>query len=507
LIALHYKALRRAEVEAKKISNRNEGIDANCILAELKERGITLPGKPVTTAPASQEKATTDYFKLHFDKAGRPIDRQEFQTLIKAVNDSPKPVTDLWLLSHGWKNDEKGAVETYHKLFAVLQERIQAEVQDPDYNPIFAGIYWPSKDHLGEVLAATLRQPLSGGAGIEEWELESNKPEAGMDKTGFIEAYRSAFENDGPQTYEADFGRLYDLLTLPQTPNPSEIEEFVSILEKYKVEDPEPEAFESDNPATNPQAAVEELKAGLEGNEKELSKVLASLGDLLDNFTFWAMKARAGVVGQSGVAEFLKQTRQTFREKKLQVRIHLLGHSFGCKLLTACVNKVGEEIEPPVVDSLILLLGAFSQFSFASQVPVKPGGRGRYAGVLERKLVTTPLVAIYSRHDYANSKWYPRGMLTVKQAELFEHDPQDNRLGAMGSVGAQGLRSDQYENITLKSVDRGYDWSDLSGFACLNVNGEKYINDTSNKQIGAHGDIYKPEIFHLALELSRRDRQ
>jgi|GEM_PF-284989 len=507
LIASHYKTLRRDEVEAKKISNRNEGIDVNCILAELKKRGITLPGKPVTTAPASQEKAATDYFKLHFDKAGRSLDRQEFQTLIKAVTDSPKPVTDLWLMSHGWKNDEKGAGETYDKLFAALQERIQAEVQDPNYNPVFAGIYWPSKDHLGEVLAATMRQPLSGGAGIEEWELESNKPEEGLDKTGLIEAYRSAFENDDPQTYEADFGRLYDLLTQEQTHTPAEIEEFVSILEKYKVNDPEPEAFESDNLATNPQATIQALKTGLEGREKELGKVLKTLGEVLDNFTFWAMKARAGVVGQSGVAEFLKQARQTFQEKKLQVRIHLLGHSFGCKLLTACVNKVGEEIEAPVVDSLILLLGAFSQFSFASQVPVKPGGQGRYAGVVARKLVTAPIVAIYSRHDYANSKWYPRGMLTAKQEELFEHDPQENPRGAMGSVGAQGLQDHLYDDITLKAVDRSYDWRDLSGFACLNVNGEKYINDTSNKQIGAHGDIYKPEIFHLALELSRRNKQ
>jgi hypothetical protein len=141
--------------------------------------------------------------------------------------------------------------------------------------------------------------------------------------------------------------------------------------------------------------------------------LLENLLNFFRVFTFWTMKARSAVVGAQGVYPFLKQVKQTRAQHPL--RIHLLGHSFGAKLLTSAVYSASQEaLGNPFVDTLVLLLGAFSKFAFSTRTPaVQQGLPAGYAAVVTEHLVANPLVAIYSQYDLANLLFYPLGMLPV----------------------------------------------------------------------------------------------
>src|SRR5258708_38650256 len=91
---------------------------------------------------------TEEYFKLFFDAQGYPQDRSaaDQAAVIEALLNSPKPVTDLWLFSYGWNNDQAHGTHTYDTWAARMREGQQDKVQnDPAYNPLFIGVYWPSK--------------------------------------------------------------------------------------------------------------------------------------------------------------------------------------------------------------------------------------------------------------------------------------------------------------------------------------------------------------------------
>src|SRR5206468_768777 len=70
--------------------------------------------------------------------------------------------------------------------------------------------------------------------------------------------------------------------------------------------------------------------------------ISGSLLTLFRTFSFWTMKARAAIVGENGVSPVLVKVKKALKQHNLPVRIHLLGHSFGAKLVTAAVYGATE---------------------------------------------------------------------------------------------------------------------------------------------------------------------
>ena len=220
------------------------------------------------------------------------------------------------------------------------------------------------------------------------------------------------------------------------------------------------------------------------------------------------MKGRAAIVGQNGVAPFLRDIKKALRQHADSVHLHLFGHSFGAKLVSASVYALAELLggEPPLVDTLVLLLGAFSQFSFSSDIPIKHGGVGRYADLIEHRLVANPIAVIYSQYDLANKELYPFGMRFADRARVYEIGGPDDRFGAIGANGAQGLDGTRCHSIDILPLNLSYGQSTLKDFSCLNIDGQSYIKEGKEKRpVGAHGDTGKAEIFHLALAVSGFD--
>ena len=74
-------------------------------------------------------------------------------------------------------------------------------------------------------------------------------------------------------------------------------------------------------------------RGGAAGFELSLSGMKAAARRLLNYVTYYQMKERAGTVGSTGVNEVLRAVRENHPD----VRIHLVGHSFGGRLVTAAV--------------------------------------------------------------------------------------------------------------------------------------------------------------------------
>jgi len=472
-----------------------------------------------------------EYFKLFFDDKGYPQDPTSQAAIIDTLVNSPKPVTDLWIFAYGWNNDLMSGTSTYDKWVSRMREVQKEKIKDPIYNPLFIGIYWPSKAWDSTIVkkVANSAAPASGeattGGGVGEFEMggdPSPQPVAAPspiidteDKDRFVADYRPVMDPEGiyGEDYDRDFGRLYTLMALSQPPTDQEIREFIKIFKKYETPDPHADPIERENISSVPvEVVVNQLK---ESQRYESFSAHDVLQKLFGVFSFWKMKGRAAIVGENGVRRFLVDVKKALSQHDQRVRIHLLGHSFGAKLVTAAVYSAAgsRDVERPLVNTLVLLLGAFSQFSFSSAIPVEKSAPGHYVPVVEGGLVANPVIAIYSRYDTANKYLYPLGMSLASPTNRYEIGGSDdtletyqlskNRFGSIGANGAQGLEETSYRAIDMPPRDQTYDWDDLTGVSCLNVDGQQFINK-GGPPVGAHNDNSSYEIFYLALTISLR---
>ena len=183
----------------------------------------------------------------------------------------------------------------------------------------------------------------------------------------------------------------------------------------------------------------------------------------LCNLPFYAtMKSRAATVGVNGLAPVLERLHRESPDTK----IHLAGHSFGARLVTAAAQAACCPIE-----SMTLLQAAFSQFAFAPQ--------GAFRSVITRRAVTGPILVTHSLRDLAVGAAYPLVSFTLRQNASFLTG-KDDPYGGLGRNGAQGMLPGECADLKL---------GDLSLHRP-----EPVINLDGNGIIGGHSDLGHPEI-------------
>ncbi|HEX8919002.1 MAG TPA: serine/threonine protein kinase, partial [Chloroflexota bacterium] len=202
--------------------------------------------------------------------------------------------------------------------------------------------------------------------------------------------------------------------------------------------------------------------------------------------TYWQMKKRAGTVGQNGLGPLIGKLAAT----QSSLRVHLMGHSFGARLVSFAIKGLPADALKPAstLKSVSLLQGAFSHFAFTDSLPMHPGQQGALAGALQR--IDGPLVATYSVHDMAVGWLYPMASLasgdnaSALQDQLYE-------WGAMGHDGAQAVHA---TDVPIATVGQKYAF----GTGACNLNGNNIIVQ-GGPPSGAHGDIFHPEIAWAVL--------
>src|SRR5205814_2633056 len=109
-----------------------------------------------------------------------------------------------------------------------------------------------------------------------------------------------------------------------------------------------------------PRSPEEELELdALQHRLRATGPCRSRLAPLFQALSFWVMKRRAGDVGE----RFGRERWAPFWDGLPcgRARLHLIGHSFGAKLLASMVLGGARPA------SLTLLLGAFSAFAFARE--------------------------------------------------------------------------------------------------------------------------------------------
>ncbi|MGH3665464.1 MAG: serine-threonine protein kinase, partial [Egibacteraceae bacterium] len=209
--------------------------------------------------------------------------------------------------------------------------------------------------------------------------------------------------------------------------------------------------------------------------------------EALRQLTYWQMKKRAAVVGKEGLGPLVGRLAAATPE----LRIHLIGHSFGGRL--ACFTLAGlpaAALRPASpVKSVLVLQGAFSHFAFADALPHDRSRGGALKGMAAR--VDGPLVVTHTTFDKAVGTFYPLASISARDDAAALED-RLYRWGAMGHDGAQAVPAD---TVPLGRVGQAYAFR--PGRFC-NLDGNRIIT-RGGPPSGAHSDILHPEIAWAAV--------
>jgi hypothetical protein len=384
-------------------------------------------------------------------------------------------VTDLFIFSHGWNSSAQSANRLYDAMFPLISDVAAGQAQRIG----FAGVLWPS-------LLFPEDDP-ANGPGVAQ----TPAPD-------LVAALKPAFPDDGQQ---AGLDRMGTLLH-EQAPDPQPLREFHQLLDTLVTT--KNDAAEDDGE----RAVLTQSPGAVFGQLAGLSKTPGGFGQgLLDPFrslwhgarealrvaSYYEMKNRAGVVGRHGLGPLVARLAAA----KPGLRVHLLGHSFGARLVAYALTGLpsGSTGAASPVKSLMLVQGAFSHFTFAAPMPIDAGRSGSLANALGN--VDGPLVATFSRHDRAVGWWYPA-------ASMLQHEDSQSltdltfRWGGMGHDGYQQAGA---REVALGPAGTGYDFG--SG-AVVRLNSDSVIADEGQSAFaGAHSDILHPEVAWAAVAASR----
>jgi hypothetical protein len=167
-----------------------------------------------------------------------------------------------------------------------------------------------------------------------------------------------------------------------------------------------------------------------------------------------------------------------------------MGHSFGCIVMSAAVAGPpdGPGLPRPV-QSLVLVQGALSLWSYCEDIPFRQGRAGYFRPLVVRQRVAGPILTTRSRFDLAVGRWYPLGAGVAREIEFALDD-----LPQYGGVGTFGLRGPGLDlgDLDMQAAGQPYDFR---GGRVYNLECSGVIRNGDGAS-GAHSDIVHPEVAH-----------
>jgi hypothetical protein len=151
--------------------------------------------------------------------------------------------------------------------------------------------------------------------------------------------------------------------------------------------------------------------------------ILDPARNVVNVMTYYTMKDRAGVVGAKGIAVLLNR----LHDAAPGVRLHLVGHSFGGRAVTAAADAA----KAPV-SSISLLQAAYSHYGMAQDWD-GAGAAGVFFRVPDR--THGPVIVTFTRNDKAVGLAYPIASRIARQVGVGIGDA-DDKYGGIGRNGA-----------------------------------------------------------------------
>ncbi|MFJ2772284.1 serine-threonine protein kinase [Streptomyces sp. NPDC087300] len=415
------------------------------------------------------------YWELTFDADG-DVDTAQREELLSGAE--RERVTDLLVFAHGWNNEQRDARRLYERFFSPCQAMSGARVRLG-----YVGVLWPAIRFADEPIpdfdpsAAVVRAAVVPGEPVLDT------------------VTRQALSRAFPE-HEAELDRIAELLA-EHSDVPSQLYEFGRLVrELVSLRETHPARhFGEDTGAGEPAMLTDDaiqvcevFAAALdtEGQPELFGRLRKRLWngahELLRQGSYYAMKRRAGAIGQLGLGPAIGLLARDVPA----VRVHLIGHSFGARLVSYALRGMPADVR--TVKSVMLLQGAFSHYAFADRLPQDKSRGGALHGVQRR--IDGPLVSCYSRHDDALGRIYPLASKLAGDSTSFLNLWE--RWGAIGYDGVQAV--DGTKRITLGQA--------VPAKGCVSVDAAAVVQ-RGGPPSGAHSDICHEELARVVFAAGR----
>lgn len=425
----------------------------------------------------------------------------------------PPGITDLVVISHGWRNNEADALKLYGTLLGNVQRAAGADFTKDGRSWAVAGLFWPAyrfqpdlslrpepDGDVGDAAGGALgldgndlpRADLKAYAAEIAELLDCDKDtfvaaadkgaNGGMFADAFLDLLRSSLTPD--EHLKAEHQQLW------KAPGSEFINE-LKLAATTQTQFDLPVPAEGDGSAAGFMDIVRQVQRVFTGGK-------AAIATTLNYATYYEMKARAGVIGKA-LAPVIEQAAGQ------DVRVHLIGHSFGARLVTSLANEL-TSLRPT---SLSLLQGAFSHNGLGIKSP-RQGGAGQdgaFRKVIAAQRVSGPLLVTHTRRDTAVGFAYAvasalSGTVAADFVQIAQNylGGPDDPYGGIGANGALSLKpgEDKAHVAVLKNGKPLLAPRDNPAAAAAPVlAGGKVNNVLADAIITEHSDVANPEVAAL----------
>lgn len=435
-----------------------------------------------TTIPGTN----IDLHELQFDKDGRVLSDVTL----------PSSTKQVFVFSHGWLTDANEARNLYGAFFRNFEKIANTRFNLSEVKPFaVVGVFWPAKK-FNEGLAVFGGGDAGGAASVER------RAEGETKVISKLEEMKSLFESDADRKLLNEAIDLVGDLNDKATARAAFVQKIRSLLDPSAAdrEDASASFFEREpdelmeslklkirssppEEGTEEDAATAALPAGpatlalddVVAAENFVSGFFNSALNLLNYTTYFEMKTRAGTIGKNGVAPFLDRLPPSIEA------IHLIGHSFGGRVVTAAAANS----TTPRIRSMTLLQAAFSHNGFSKKK------NGFFRAVVEQKRVHGPILITHSILDKAVGTAYPLAS-RINQDDRLALGDKNDRFGAIGRNGAQEMEDTEVDaaqiNLRPATDPQPYQFKQP---VIYNLNGDTLIT--------GHGDVTNEAIVSAVL--------
>jgi len=397
-------------------------------------------------------------------------------------------VTDVVLIVHGWNEGPESALIHYQDLIGPLDAILSNNAaRRQGHTVAYFGVIWPSAKYADDLTVIGMRADVGGPppAGIVA---------GGPNATALNDADLKARARDVAQFLGIDPDRLATQ-ALQAAGNQGARDAFVLTLQNATAA--RRLAFADEQTKAEYDAAFSDRGSNLfSAIDHELQQLFTNVADVVNDnpligwlqqlrrdanakiawilnlFAYNEMKIRAGVVGTGLAAHVLTPM---LADRK---RVHLVGHSFGGRLMTAATATAEGKIS-----NLTLLEGAFSH----NALSVDPDGpiNGAYRSVIDNAKVAGRIVAAHSDHDVPVWIAYPLASRVFR-------DSYSLRLAASPLGQVLGGPTDRYRAMGANGPQNlsGVSHSIFIGTSLPALNPGVYALDCTSF-VASHSDVWK----------------
>lgn len=419
---------------------------------------------------------------VHFDKSGVLLGGAQ-NPILDLVNQ--EQATDVLVVSHGWRNSEQDAEGLYQRLLTSMRQAIDSgHSAVPDGRKlVVAGIYWPAL-FFDEGVATSPGGAVTLDADRGREELVNRLAELrdffgddeGVDAA--IAAAEGMFDGTIPERNQAFVTAVLDLL--PPASEDMEAEHPFEQLAQTSG-DKILEALDRPLPPEPPTAAAANIFGdAVNWVGDQAWGIFAGAKRLVNYTSYYVMRERAGVIGAQGLHPLLAGVPAA-------TRVHLAGHSFGARLVTAAARGNGQTPLRP--SSISLLQAAFSHYSFAENYDGNKDGYYRSV-VANGNLASGSMIVTHTKNDKAVGLAYALASRLANQVAAGAAGLGDSG-DFYGGLGRNGAQKTPEVTASIDMRDVGQAYPEIASGKLVNLRADGHIAD--------HGDVTNKHVAYAVL--------